>query len=230
MYAHNKETRNEFEMKNSSSKKKSVRIGILDSDPVRYVGFASLLSGARDFDVQPVSMADLAQVQLDILLVTRDPRRNATDVLAYVRVQRPDVRIVLTSPRVDEAGVMNAIAAGARACLDESAPVDELIRTIRAVHEGSIWAPRTVLASVVERVYNTKGQNAFPGPQAFTKRERDVLRMLVAGCSNKEIAAPLGIEERTVKAHVAKLMRKVGVENRIMLSMHAINHSLVSVE
>jgi DNA-binding NarL/FixJ family response regulator len=43
--------------------------------------------------------------------------------------------------------------------------------------------------------------------------------MLVAGCSNKEIASPLGIQERTVKAHVAKLLRKVGVQNRIMLSL-----------
>jgi DNA-binding NarL/FixJ family response regulator len=54
--------------------------------------------------------------------------------------------------------------------------------------------------------------------------------MLVSGCSNKEIAAPLGIEERTVKAHVAKLMRKVGTPNRILLSVHAIKHSLVSAQ
>ena len=56
---------------------------------------------------------------------------------------------------------------------------------------------------------------------------KQVLEMLVAGRSNKEIGAALGIEERTVKAHVAKLMRKVGVQNRIALSVHAITHSLV---
>jgi DNA-binding NarL/FixJ family response regulator len=61
----------------------------------------------------------------------------------------------------------------------------------------------------------------------FTSREAQVLKMLVEGCSNKEIASPLGIRERTVKAHVAKLLRKVGVQNRIMLSVHAVNHSLV---
>jgi hypothetical protein len=52
--------------------------------------------------------------------------------------------------------------------------------------------------------------------------------MLVDGRSNKEIAEPLGIEERTVKSHVAKLMRKVGVQNRIMLTVHAVNHCLVA--
>jgi DNA-binding NarL/FixJ family response regulator len=53
--------------------------------------------------------------------------------------------------------------------------------------------------------------------------------MLVAGHSNKEIGAPLVIVERTVKAHIAKMMRKVGVHNRIELSIHAVTHSLVSL-
>jgi DNA-binding NarL/FixJ family response regulator len=65
--------------------------------------------------------------------------------------------------------------------------------------------------------------------RTFTNREKEVLELLVAGRSNKEIGTPLGIEERTVKAHVAKLMRKVGVQNRIALSVHAITHSLVSL-
>ena len=54
--------------------------------------------------------------------------------------------------------------------------------------------------------------------------------MLVVGRANKEIGSALGIEERTVKAHVAKLMRKVGVPNRIALSIHAVTHSLVTVK
>jgi DNA-binding NarL/FixJ family response regulator len=64
---------------------------------------------------------------------------------------------------------------------------------------------------------------------AFTSREKEVLEMVATGCSNKEIAAPLAIAERTVKAHVASLMRKVGVQNRIELAVHAVTNSLVSV-
>ena len=71
----------------------------------------------------------------------------------------------------------------------------------------------------------------FPaGRVTFTDREKEVLELLVAGRSNKEIGSALGIEERTVKAHVAKLMRKVGVQNRIALSVHAITHSLVTAK
>jgi DNA-binding NarL/FixJ family response regulator len=87
-----------------------------------------------------------------------------------------------------------------------------------------------VLSLFIERVSNSPG-SVFPaGPVTFTDREKEVLEMLVVGRSNKEIGAPLGIAERTVKAHVAKLMRKVGVQNRIELSVHAITNSLVCVK
>jgi len=83
---------------------------------------------------------------------------------------------------------------------------------------------------IIERVSSAPAI-AFPaGRAAFTDREKKVLELLVAGRSNKEIGSPLGIGERTVKAHVAKLMRKVGVQNRIELSVHAITHSLVTAK
>ena len=84
-----------------------------------------------------------------------------------------------------------------------------------------------VLSMFIERISDSP-RHIFPTDQvAFTDRETEVLKMLVEGRSNKEIGTPLGIRERTVKAHVAKLMRKVGVENRVALTVHAITHSLV---
>src|SRR5438132_13428926 len=82
----------------------------------------------------------------------------------------------------------------------------------------------------IERISNAP-RRILPTDQnvAFTDRETQGLKMLVEGRSNKEIGTPLGIGERTVKAHVAKLMRKVGVENRVALTVHAITHSLVSL-
>jgi DNA-binding NarL/FixJ family response regulator len=104
----------------------------------------------------------------------------------------------------------------------------EFARAFRAVCEGSVWVPRRVLSLLVERNNAAAGREPQPSRRGFTNREKQVLELLVDGCSNREIAGPLGIEERTVKAHVAKLMRKVGVRNRIALSMHAITHELIS--
>jgi DNA-binding NarL/FixJ family response regulator len=67
-------------------------------------------------------------------------------------------------------------------------------------------------------------------PLVFTEREREVLQLLISGRSNKEIGAILDIEERTVKAHVASLMRKAGVTNRVALSVRALTNSLAGVD
>ena len=91
-----------------------------------------------------------------------------------------------------------------------------------------MWAPRHVFSMFIERL-SFAPTHIFPADRAaFTDREKEVLEMLIAARSNKEIGATLGGEVRTVKAHVAKLLRKVGVQNRIALSVHAVTHSLVS--
>ena len=90
-----------------------------------------------------------------------------------------------------------------------------------------MWAPRHVFSMFIERVNSAPARISPAGRATFTDREKEVLELLVAGRSNKEIGSPLGIGERTVKAHVAKLLRKVGVQNRIELSVHALKHSLV---
>ena len=102
------------------------------------------------------------------------------------------------------------------------------MQAIRIVQQGSVWAPRRVLSMFIERVTSSPGRIFPAGRVTFTDREKQVLELLVAGRSNKEIGSALGIEERTVKAHVAKLMRKVGVQNRIALSIHAASRVLGS--
>ena len=134
----------------------------------------------------------------------------------------------MTGYNLDDAAILRAVSAGAKGYVEESASSGELVRAIRIVLAGSVWAPRRVLAMFVEQAYRSSEHGVSGSQRPFTSREKEVLGMLVAGCSNKEIAAPLGIEERTVKAHVAKLMRKVGVSNRVMLSVHAITQSLVA--
>jgi DNA-binding CsgD family transcriptional regulator len=119
------------------------------------------------------------------------------------------------------AAILNALSAGAKSCVDEAASVGELVRAIRTVLTGSVWAPRRVLSMFVDQPYRSSEHSLYENRRPFTSREKEVLRMLVAGSSNKEIAAPLGIEERTVKAHAAKLLRNVGVSNGVMsCSLH----------
>jgi DNA-binding NarL/FixJ family response regulator len=87
-----------------------------------------------------------------------------------------------------------------------------------------MWAPRRVLAKFVERAITPPSKSA--SRRRLSDRELQVLELLVAGRTNREIAGELGIEERTVKSHVSKLLRKAGVDNRIALSVYAVTNSL----
>jgi len=167
--------------------------------------------------------------------IAAEPRVQAlvlgpADLMASLKATRPDLRIIVTGSGIDEETILKAIASGAKGYVDEAASPAEFVQAIRVVNEGSVWAPRHVLSMFIERVSSSPGRIFPSGRVSFTDREKEVLEMLVAGRSNKEIGSALGIEERTVKAHVAKLMRKVGVQNRIALSVHAITHNLVTAK
>ncbi len=114
------------------------------------------------------------------------------------------------------------------AYLDSSASPETVRLALDVVVNGSIWAPRKLLSKLIDRLLKVPESGATtPGGIDLTDRERQVLGLILLARSNKEIAKQLGIEERTVKAHVGRLMRKTGADNRIALSMLAIKGALV---
>jgi DNA-binding NarL/FixJ family response regulator len=194
------------------------------------VGFRTLFDEG-DFELSAASLADLPKRDdVDLVLLSSRAGQNLFDVMAGLKAARPDLRIIVTGSGADDETILKAVAAGAKGYVDEAAAPSEFVQAIRIVNQGSVWAPRRVLSTFIERVSSSPGRIFPAGRVTFTEREKEVLELLVAGRSNKEIGTALGIEERTVKAHVAKLMRKVGVQNRIALSVHAITHSLVSAK
>ena len=218
-------------MKATPTKKAQIRIAVVESDPLRFVGFRALFDSEPDFELVSASLPDITVMQdIDLVLLGNRNGQNLFDVMASLKASRPDLKIIVTGAGMDEETILKAIASGSKGYVDEAASATEFVQALRVVHQGSVWAPRRVLSMFIERVSNAPGRIFPAGRVTFTDREKEVLEMLVAGRSNKEIGSALGIEERTVKAHVAKLMRKVGVQNRIALSVHAITHSLVSAK
>jgi DNA-binding NarL/FixJ family response regulator len=218
-------------MKAAMAKKPLIRIAVVESDPLRFVGFRALFDSESDFELVSATLPDISVLPgIDLVLLGSRAGQNLFDVMASLKATRPDLRIIVTGSGMDEETILKAIASGAKGYVDEAATPTEFVQAIRIVNQGSVWAPRRVLSLFIERVTSSPGRIFPAGRVTFTDREKEVLEMLVAGRSNKEIGAALGIEERTVKAHVAKLMRKVGVQNRIALSVHAITHSLVTAK
>src|SRR6516164_1320005 len=217
-------------MRASLPKTQPIRVAVIESDPLRLVGLRACLSSESDFELSSTSLSEAgARQNIDLVLLGSHIGSNLFEVVATLKATRPGLRIIVMGAGMGEESILKAIASGAKGYIDEAAGPAEFAQAFRVVSQGSVWAPRRALSLFIERVSNSPGRVFPAGPVCFTHREKEVLEMLVAGRSNKEIGAPLGIAERTVKAHVAKLMRKVGVHNRIALSVHAITNSLVFV-
>src|SRR3984885_8272998 len=189
-------------MKAAVARKPLIRVAVVESDPLRFVGFRALFDSEPDLELVSASLADLGQLpNIDLVLLGNRGGQNLYDIMASMKAVRPDLRIIVTGSGMDDESVLKAIAAGAKGYVDEAASPTEFIQALRIVHQGSVWAPRRVLSTFIERVSASPGRIFPAGRITFTDREKEVLEMLVAGRSNKEIGSALGIEERTVKAH-----------------------------
>ena len=217
-------------MRTSLLKTQPIRVAVIESDPLRFVGLRACLGSESDFELSSTSLSEAgARQNIDLVLLGTHTGSNLFEVVATLKAAHPGLRIIVMGAGMGEENILKAIASGAKGYIDEGAAPTEFAQAFRVVSQGSVWAPRRVLSLFIDRVSKSPGRIFPTGRVCFTHREKEVLEMLVAGRSNKEIGAPLGIGERTVKAHVAKLMRKVGVQNRIALSVHAITNSLVFV-
>jgi len=217
-------------MRASLLKAQPIRVAVIESAPLRFIGLRACLGSESDFELNSTSLSEAgAQQSIDLVLLGTHLGSNLFEVVSRLKGARPGLRIIVMGAGMGEENILKAIASGAKGYIDEAASPTEFAHAFRVVSQGSVWAPRRVLSLFVEKVSNSSGYMFSAGPVSFTHREKEVLRMVVAGRSNKEIGAPLGICERTVKAHIARLMRKVGVQSRYALSVHAITNSLVSV-
>jgi len=213
------------------ARKPLIRIAVVGSDPLQFVGFRAVFHSERDFELISSSLPDVGtQRDVDLVLLRDCSGQNLFDVMATLKATRPNLRIIVLGSGMQDETILKAIAFGAKGYVAAGASPADFVHAIRIVSQGSVWAPRRVLSMFIERVSSDPGRIFPAGRVTFTRREKEVLEMLVAGRSNKEIGSPLGIGERTVKAHVAKLLRKVGVQNRIALSVHALTHSLVTAK
>jgi DNA-binding NarL/FixJ family response regulator len=208
-----------------------IQIGLITAEPIRLEGLMSIFdqpTEAGHIRMIPVS-GTLAQLlanrSLEYLIVDLNSSSNGLETLETIRRLRPTIRQIVIGPEGNDQLVLEAIVAGARAYLDLSAGPESVRIAIEAVVDGTIWAPRRLLSKLIDRLLTVRDASLTNASASLTSRERQVLDLILMARSNREIARQLGIEERTVKAHVGRLMRKTGSDNRIELTMHALSGS-----
>jgi DNA-binding NarL/FixJ family response regulator len=217
-------------MKSKPNLTPKIRVGLFDNDPLRLIGFRALLAVERDLELKITSSVEYCDgAEIDVAILRGRWGYSLAADMQNVFDALPGTRVLTTGSQLNERDIVEAITVGARGYISETASAAEFASAIRIVNQGLIWAPRHLLSTVIDRMIDSSTSMRFAHRAVITGREKEVLQMLVAGNSNKEIAAPLGIEERTVKAHVSHLMRKLGAKNRIAVSVQAIKQSIISV-
>ncbi|HEX4020877.1 MAG TPA: response regulator transcription factor [Acidobacteriaceae bacterium] len=208
-----------------------IRVGVLGIAPMRAVGLQALFDGHPEILIVQRDILELMHDPLlRILILGARSSASLTKLMATVKAYRADIRMIVMSGDSDEETILNVIAAGSKGHIDNGATVAEFQQAIQIVAAGSLWAPRHVLSLLIERVTDGLLDTRTAAAVSFTKRERDVLELLIAGRSNKEIARALHIEDHTVKVYVGKLMRKVGVKSRTALTMHVVTNALLDAK
>src|SRR5450631_3207579 len=188
-----------------------IRIMIVEDHNIVRLGLVALLQTVPDF-VIVAEAADGRQAgelfrehQPDITLMDlRLQKMNGVEAIGRIRSDFPQARIIVLTTFDGDEDIYRALQAGARGYLQKGIEGDELMDAIRAVHSGKSRIPSAVAERLAGRM---------SGP-VLTDRETDVLRLIVKGNSNKEIASKLTISEATVKTHVNSLLGKLGVSDR----------------
>ncbi len=211
----------------------AIRILIADDHPIVRDGLVAVLNTQPDFAVvgEAGSGAEtVRQVEAlapDVVLLDLEmPDGDGVETLLRLREAGLTARVIVFTAFDTDERILAAIRAGAQGYLLKGIPRDDIFSAVRAVSAGaSLLTP--VVASRLLRHVSTEGQPSHV--PALTPRERETLRLLGHGLQNKEIAIQLGVRERTVKFHVAALMRKLGAGNRTEVVARATQEGLLNL-
>lgn len=211
-----------------------IHIGLVSDEPIRLEGLLSIfdhpaMEGESALCPQAGTLPELLSLaSIEYLVIDMHEWPGGLAVLDSIRRARPALRLIVIGPESNDELIMESIIAGARAYLDLTADIATVREAINVVTGGSIWAPRRLLSKLIDRLLKLPDSSLTNGAPHLTDREKQVLELILQARSNREIARQLGIEERTVKAHVGRLMRKTGADNRIELTMRALNQPLAA--
>lgn len=203
----------------------NVRVYVVDDQDLVREGITALLGiqpgievvgSARDGE-QAVEEAPGCRPDV-VLMDVRMPGLDGVTATGVLRRRLPSCKIVMLTTFNDDEYVSRALKAGAVGYLLKNLPAAELARAVRLAHAGVAQFDQTVLANLAA---------GLPAPDALTPRETEVLRLISAGATNKEIASRLYLSEGTVKNHISRVLTRLGLRDRTQAALYARDKGLI---
>ena len=201
-----------------------IRVLIVDDHPLMRVGVAAIINAQPDMTVVAQSGEARDSVKLfkavrpDVTLMDlRLPDMNGVEAIRQIRAIDPEARLIVLTTYEGDEDIHQALEAGARGYMIKGMSHDALVQALRRVHAGHQFLPRLVTQVLSSRA---------PGSH-LSQREQEVLQLLFAGKSNRDIAKQLCIKETTVKSHVSVILSRLGVEDRTQAVVEGLKRGLI---
>jgi DNA-binding NarL/FixJ family response regulator len=161
----------------------------------------------------------------DLLIVDLSmPRMTGLEALSELQAFRDSMRTIMLAGTIERPHLLSAVRLGVHGLVVKDSATELLFEAIVAVMGGRYWSGQTLMSDLVELVRTLSapsGPSANQQHSGLTPREREVLALVVAGCTNKEIATKFSVSEETIKHHLTRMFDKVGASNRLELAMKA---------
>lgn len=208
-----------------------LRILIVEDDPMMQLGLEQSLEDYSQFTIVGqasdgyLGVEAALKLKPDIIVMDIGlPRLDGIAATQQIKTALPEVRIVMLTSHTTETEVIAALSSGADAYCIKGTNVDRLLAAIAAAQEGATYLDPQIARRVIEHLKppsptNTVGQ--------LSQRELEVLRLMVEGYSNPEIAAALYLSPNTVKTHIRGIMNKLAVDDRVQAAVVALRSGLV---
>ncbi|GEA26972.1 transcriptional regulatory protein LiaR [Microcystis aeruginosa NIES-4325] len=210
-----------------------MRILIVEDDPLMQLGLEQALGEQPDFEIVGQASDGLAGVQLALSLrpdlVVMDiglPRLDGIAATKQIKEGLANVHVVMLTSHTLQQEVIAALASGADAYCIKGASLDRLLAAIEAAKDGATYLDPQIARLVMD---NLKAPAVQPNPNLalLSEREMDVLKLIVEGKSNAEIAEQLYLSTNTIKTHVRGIMNKLAVDDRVQAAVIALRSGIV---
>lgn len=176
------------------------------------------------------TLEKVAVLQPDVVLMDINmPGINGIEATKQIKLLHAQVKVIILTSFSDQDHVLPALRSGAKGYLLKDIEPEDLARAIRRVYQGKVELHPDIAEHLVHQ-YAEPEQTAYPPTDnsisELTKREKDVLRLIASGKSNRSIAEELFITEKTVKTHVSHVLSKLGMSDRTQAAIYALKHGL----
>nr|WP_226584523.1 response regulator transcription factor [Microseira wollei] len=208
-----------------------MRILIVEDDPMMQLGLEQSLSAQPQYTLVGQAEDGYLGVQAALRLkpdvVVMDiglPRKDGIAATQEIKAALPDVRVVMLTSHTAETEIIAALSSGADAYCVKGASIDRLLNAISAAIEGATYLDPQIARRVIEHL---KPPAPSDNIGQLSQRELEVLKLMVEGKSNPEIAAALYLSTNTVKTHVRGIMNKLSVDDRVQAAVVALRNGIV---